>query len=173
MALNNKFVLLLATLSAVLLTSSCKMSYKMNGSWIDYNKTKTISIATFANTAELVYPPFAVDFSQALRDTYMKNTRLQVLNKNGDMQLEGEITEYYLTPLAISTDNYASQTKLTVTINVRYTSKANQADDFERKYSALRTFHSSEMLTNVQDALLKEINEEICEKIFNDTAGKW
>lgn len=170
MALTKKLLLLIPL---ILLFSGCRISYKLNGSWIDYSKTKTISIATFANTAELVYPPFAVDFSQKLRDTYMRSTRLQVLNKNGDMQLEGEITEYYLTPLAISTDNYASQTKLTVTINVRYTNKSNQLDDFERKYTAFRTFDSSTLLTTVQDDLLKEISEEICDKIFNDTAGKW
>jgi hypothetical protein len=149
------------------------VSLKFNGAYIDYTKIKTISIVDFTNAAELVYAPLASEFTEKLRDVYTKNTRLQLLNKGGDLHLEGEITDYNLTPMAISADTYASQTKLTVTVNVRFTNSKNSEEDFEKKYTAYQTFESNVMLTDVQDELLKTIIDDITDNIFNDTAGKW
>lgn len=153
--------------------SSCSISYKFNGASIDYSKTRSISIADFTNTAELVYAPLAQEFSESLRDTYTKQTRLQLLKRGGDLHLEGEITGYQLTPLAISADTYASQTKLTVTINVRFSNKKSPDEDFEKSYSAFRTFDSNTLLTTIQDELLKLIIEDITDNIYNDTVAKW
>ena len=164
---------ILTIVFAVMLFSGCTISYKFNGAYIDYTKTKTISISEFTNTAELIYAPLTQQFSERLRDLYTRNTRLQVLKKAGDMHIEGEVTEYYLTPMAISADTYASQTKLTITINVRFTNNKNPEDDFEKKYSAYQTFDSSKLLNDVQDGLLKTIIEEIADNIYNDTVAKW
>ena len=164
---------ILTIVFAVMLFSGCTISYKFNGAYIDYTKTKTISISEFTNTAELIYAPLTQQFSERLRDLYTRNTRLQVLKKAGDMHIEGEVTEYYLTPMAISADTYASQTKLTITINVRFTNNKNPEDDFEKKYSAYQTFDSSKLLNDVQDELLKTIIEEIADNIYNDTVAKW
>lgn len=152
---------------------SCTISYKFNGASIDYSKTKTISISDFPNSAELVYAPLSQEFSERLRDTYSKQTRLQLLKKGGDLNIEGEITGYQLTPMAISADTYASQTKLTLTINVRFTNSKLPEDDFEKVYSVFRTFESNLMLNTVQDELLKEIIDEITDNIYNDTVAKW
>ena len=156
-----------------LMLVSCSVSYKFNGSSIDYTKTKTLSIFDFPNTAELVYPPLSQDFSEALRDSYTKQTRLQLLKKEGDLHLEGEITGYQLTPLAISADSYSSQTKLTLTIKVRFTNYKNPEEDFEKSYTSFQTFDSNLMLTTVQDALNKQMISDIVDNIYNDTVAKW
>jgi hypothetical protein len=172
----NKRVYFIKLFSAIVFSfifSSCTISYKLNGASIDYSKTKTIAIADFPNTAELIYPPLSQYFSETLRDTYSKQTRLQLLKKGGDLNLEGEIIGYQLTPMAISADSYASQTKLTLTVNVRFSNNKNPDDDFERKYSAFQTFDSSKMLTDVQDDLMKVMVAEITDQIYNDTVAKW
>lgn len=163
----------LCVLFLVLSLVSCKISYKFNGASIDYTKTRTISIADFPNNAELVYPPLSQYFSEALRDAYTKQTRLQLVKKGGDLSLEGEIVGYQLTPLAISADSYASQTKVTLTINVRFSNSKNPEEDFEKKYSAFQTFDSSKMLTDVQDELMQQMVAEIVDNIYNDTVAKW
>ncbi len=180
MELNNKFFKIKNSLLGVIVfipvlsfLSSCSISYKFNGASIDYSKTKSISIADFTNTSELVYAPLALEFSEKLRDIYSKQTRLQLLKRSGDMHLEGEITGYQLTPLAISADTYASQTKLTVTINVRFSNKKNPEDDFEKSYTAFRNFDSNTLLTTIQDELLKFIIDDITDNIYNDTVAKW
>ena len=153
--------------------ASCTIAYKFNGASIDYSKTRTISISDFPNTAELIYPPLSQEFTEALRDTYGKQTRLQLLKKGGDMNIEGEIIGYLLTPMAISADSYASETKLAMTINVRFSNNKNPEDDFEKHYTAYQTFDSSRMLTDVQDELMKVMITEITESIYNDTVAKW
>jgi len=167
-------LLILSVVFSIIAISSCTIvPYKFNGSNIDYTKTKSISIADFINIAELVYAPLSQEFTEKLRDLYAKSTRLQLLKKSGDMHIEGEIVEYQLTPMAISADTYASQTKLTVTINVRFTNSKSPEDDFEKKYSAFQTFDSNSLLTEVQDDLLKTMIEEITDNIYNDTVAKW
>ncbi|MDD4971571.1 MAG: LptE family protein [Paludibacter sp.] len=164
---------LLAALIVSLFIVSCSISYKFNGSSIDYTKTKSISISDFPNTAELVFPPLSQEFSEALRDSYTKQTRLQLIKRGGDLHLEGEIVGYQLTPLAISADSYASQTKLTLTIKVRFSNNKNPEEDFEKSYSTFQTFDSSILLNTVQDALMKQMITDIVDNIYNDTVAKW
>lgn len=168
----NALALLVFVLSVVMV--SCTISYKFNGSSIDYSKTRSISITDFPNVAELVFPPLSSEFSESLRDVYAKQTRLQLLKKGGDLHLEGEIVGYQLTPLAISADSYSSQTKLTMTVNVRFTNNKNPEEDFsDKKYTAYQTFDSSRMLTDVQDELMKTMIADIVDNIYNDTVAKW
>ena len=87
---------------------SCLISFKFNGASIDYTKTKSIAIADFPNNAALVHPPLANDLSEGIRDIYTKQTRLTVNRRGGDLELEGEITGYDLTPMAVSADSSAS-----------------------------------------------------------------
>ncbi len=165
-----KFIIVLAVF---FLFTSCTISYKFNGASIDYTKTKSISITDFPNTAELIYPPLSQEFSETLRDTYSKQTRLQLLKKGGDLNIEGEITGYQLTPMAISVDSYSAETKLTITIKVRFSNIKNPEDDFDKSYTAYQNFDSSRMLSDVQDELMKVMVKEIADNIYNDTVAKW
>lgn len=168
-----KLVKLIVVLIVFLFINSCTISYKFNGASIDYTKTKSISITDFPNTAELIYPPLSQEFAETLRDTYSKQTRLQLLKKGGDMNLEGEITGYQLTPMAISADSYSAETKLTITIKVRFSNNKNPEDDFEKSYTAYQNFDSSRLLSEVEDELMKIMVKEIADNIYNDTVAKW
>ncbi len=176
MALNNSQKILAAVFTLVfsLILNACTVSYKFNAGMIDYTKIKSISIADFPNMAEgSMYPMLSQEFSEAVRDIFTRQTRLQILRTGGDMHLEGEITGYQLTPMAISADSYSSETKLTLTVKVRFSNNKQPEEDFEKSYSAFQTFSSNLMLNDVQGELLKAIITDISESIYNDTAGKW
>jgi hypothetical protein len=160
---------LLISIAAV----SCSISYKLNGSSIDYSTIKTISISDFPNNANLVYPPLAQNFNVALKNIFSTRTRLQAVQRNGDLQIEGEITDYKLTPLSIQSNALAAQTQLTLTIKVRFTNTKNSKDSFESSMSASQTFDSSQLLTTVQDALLTTMIKELTEDIYNQSVAKW
>ncbi len=151
----------------------CSISYKFNGASIDYSKTKSISIADFPNNAALVYAPLSNNLSEAIRDLYQRQTRLEVLRRGGNLELEGEITGYTLTPMAVSADSYAAETKLTMTVRVRFTNNIAPEESFEKTYTAFQTFDSSRMLNDVQDELCNAMITEISESIYNDTVAKW
>jgi hypothetical protein len=158
---------------AALIAASCTISYKFNGASIDYSKVKSITVADFTNQATLVNPSLANNFNDALKDAYSKQTRLSQVSRGGDLQVEGEIITYTLTPLSIGSDAYAAETRLTLGIRVRYTNNTNNEEDFERTFSANRTFPSSSTLEDVQDQLCEEMISEIVDQIFNATVANW
>ena len=160
-------------LALTLAINSCSISYKFNGASIDYSKTRSISVADFPNNAALVYAPLSNNLSDAIRDIYQRQTRLEVLRRGGNLELEGEITGYTLTPMAVSADSYAAETKLTLTVRVRFTNNIAPEESFEKTYSAYQTFDSSRMLNDVQDELCNTMITEIAESIYNDTVAKW
>ena len=164
---------LLILLLCALGLQSCSISYKFNGASIDYSKIRSIAIAEFPNNAALVYPALSADLTQGIRDIYQRQTRLEVSRKSGDLELEGEITGYALTPMAISADSYAAETKLTITVKVRFTNNVNPEESFDKTYSAYQTFESSQMLSDVQEELCNAMIKEIAENIYNDTVARW
>ena len=160
-------------IAVVLLLPSCVISYKFNGASIDYSKTKTISIADFPNVAPLVYAPLSNTLSDGIRDLFQRQTRLEQVRRGGNLEIEGEITGYALTPMSVSSDSYAAETKLTITVKVRFTNNVAPEESFEKTYTAYQTFDASLMLNDVQDELCNTMITEIAELIYNDTVAKW
>lgn len=164
-------IILIAILGIAL--NSCVISYKFNGASIDYSKTKTISIADFPNVAALVHPPLSANLSDGIRDLFQRQTRLEQVRRGGNLELEGEIIGYQLTPMAVSADSYAAETKLTLTVRVRFTNNVSPEESFEKNYTAFQTFDASQMLNDVQDELCSTMIQEIADQIYNDTVAKW
>ena len=160
-------------LAYLIMLNACTISYKFNGASIDYSTTKTISIADFPNMAALVHPPLSNNLSDGIRDLFQRQTRLEQVRRGGNLELEGEITGYTLTPMAVSADSYAAETKLTITVKVRFTNNVAPEESFEKTYSAYQTFDSSQMLVDVQDELCNTMITEIADQIYNDTVAKW
>lgn len=169
--LKNKIIALFFLAMALLV--SCSISYKFNGASIDYTKVKTISIKDFPNQASLVYPVLSQMFTDKLKDIYIRQTRLEMVKDNGDLDIEGEIIGYELAAMAVKEDAYASRTKLTITVRVRYTNQSKPEEDFEQSFSAYREFDANQMLQQVQEELCTEITEELVDQIYNATVANW
>ena len=115
----------------------------------------------------------APEFTEELRDIYIRQTRLEQVKSNGDLALEGEVTGYDFTPMAVKEDAIASQTRLTITVRVRYMNNTNPDEDFEQSFSAYREFDSNLMLQQVESSLCAEIIEEIVDQVYNATVANW
>ena len=168
-----KSVLFFAFAGICILMESCSISYGFDGASIDYNTTKTLYLANFPNQAQLIYPPLEQRFNEDLKDVFIRNTRLQLVNQNADLEIEGEIIGYELTPMAVQEDAFASETRLTMTGRMRYRNNKVEGQDKEETISAYRNFPSDRLLTDVQDQLIKELSGEIIDQIFNATMSNW
>jgi hypothetical protein len=155
--------------------TACSISYKFNGSSIDYTKTKTIAFENFPNrSAGFVWGPMESMFNTQLQDTYMQQTRLQQVNRNGDLTLSGEITNYDAINKGVGSDGYSTMAELRMTVKVNFTSKANPTENFEnRTFTASREYDSSNQLSAVQDELVTQMIKEIVDQIFNATVANW
>ena len=157
----------------LLIATACSISYKFNGASIDYTKVKTITISDFTNQASYVNPTLAPEFTEELKDIYIRQTRLEQVTSNGDLALEGEVTGYDFTPMAVKEDALASQTRLTITVRVRYMNNTNPDEDFEQSFSAYREFDSNLMVQQLESSLCAEIIEEIVDQVYNATVANW
>ena len=160
-------------LAATLLLTACSVSYKFNGASIDYNKTKTIQINDFPIRSAYVWGPMAPLFNNALKDQFANHTRLIQVRRNGDLKIEGEITQYQQRNKSVSAEGYSAQTELSMTVNVRFTNNVNHAEDFERQFTATSTYETTQSLNSVQDELVTQMCKEICDQIFNATVANW
>ena len=78
-----------------LIMVACKVSLGLAPiSSIDYSKVHTMQIVDFQNHADYVYGPLATTLNDQMKDLFMRQTRLSLVNNNGDIVIEGEITGY-------------------------------------------------------------------------------
>ena len=168
-------LLLLIIISPLLLLTGCKPVLTFNGSILNYDIYKTIYVSEFPIRASLVYPPLQQTFENEILNYVTRQTKLQIADNpnNADINLTGEITGYSLSPQAVGTDAYATETRLTISVRVKYTDNKNSANNIDQTFSAYRQFSSSLMLTDVQDELCQQISEELATLIFNSTLGNW
>ncbi len=170
--MKTRIVILLACIIGCFSTA-CVPSFKLNGSALDYTVYKTIRVSEFPIRAALVYAPLQQIFENKLLDYVQRNTRLQITDGASDLEIEGEITGYSLSPQAVTEDAYASKTRLTITVRVKYIDNRKDTNNVDQSFSAYRDFDATELLIDVQDQLCEEICNDLVDLIFNATLGNW
>ncbi len=157
----------------VMMTASCKVSYKFNQSSIDYTKTKTITIVDFPIRSSYVWGPMQTIFNNELKDQFANHTKLSLVKRNGDLKIEGEITQYSQRNKSVSSEGYSAQTELSMTVNVRFTNNVNHKEDFERQFTSTTSYETTQSLASVQEELVTQMVKDITDQIFNATVANW
>jgi len=134
---------------------------------------KTFSIKYFNKTASLGPASLSQTFTETLKDKFITQTNLTSTDKNGDLVFEGTITNYTVAPIAIQQNEQAAQNRLTITVNVKFTNEKNEKQNFEQSFTRYSDFNSSTNITQVEDALIKDINSQLVDDIFNKAVINW
>jgi hypothetical protein len=135
---------------------------------------KTFQVNYFQNNAPLVQPGIERTFTLKLQDIIQNQTNLNLVRTNGDLTYEGEITNYNITPMAATADLTAAQNRLTITVNVRYTNKNNEKDNFEKPFSFYYDYPGDQQLIGSSlTTALDVIFERITQDVFNESLAKW
>jgi len=148
------------------------VTYSFTGASIPVS-AKTISIDYFENNADFINPTLSETLTTALRNRFMSQTNLTLIPSNGDLQFEGQITNYKTTPQAIQSDDVAALTRLTVTVRVKFTNLIEPDKSFETTFTAYEDYNSDLDLISVQDGLIETINEILVDDIFNKAVVNW
>ncbi|MEZ4779657.1 MAG: LptE family protein [Flavobacteriaceae bacterium] len=160
-------------LITVILLQGCG-AYSFTGADIDYNSTKTFQVNNFVNNAPIVEPTVARNFTIELQDLLLNQTSLDLVNTNGDLLYEGEIVQYYTSPITATSQNTAAQNRLTVAVNVRFFNTKDSTKDFEERFSFYYDYGGSTQLIGSQlDDALSIIFERITQDIFNKSLANW
>lgn len=150
---------------------SCSGGYSFTGG--DVGAAETISIDRFNNVAPLVNPKLSQQFTESLQELLVRQTPLALIKVNGDLSFSGEIVGYEVKSEAPGANDQISQSRLSMTVKVRFKNFLDPEKDFEQNFSSYRNFPASSDLSSVEDALVDEIIEEMVEKIFNRSLVNW
>ena len=167
------YIYIIGVILMVGIVTACSVSYKFNGASIDYTKTKTIQIADFPIRSTYVWGPMGPMFNNALKDEFASHTRLQQVKRNGDLKIEGEITQYSQRNKSVSSEGYSAQTELSITVNVRFTNNVNHNEDFERQFTSSKSYDTTQSLSSVQEELVNQMFKDLVDQIFNATVANW
>jgi hypothetical protein len=175
MVWNKKYIHGTWLIALAMVMMGCRVSLGLAPiSSIDYNLVKTMQIVDFQNHADYVYGPLATTLNDQMKDLFMRQTRLSLVNNGGDIVIDGEITGYNQFNEAIDASGYSSKVRLTLTVKVSYTNNTNHEEDFEnRTFTAFQTYDATQLLTAVQDQLIAVMVKDISEQIFNSTVANW
>lgn len=155
-----------------ILFSSCIGGYSFTGASIS-PETKTYSVDQFSNRASIIQPMLASDLTLALINKISSGSNLQSVNNDADISFKGTIISYNVTPVSIQGDDKAAKNRLTITIKVVCVNRKDKKMDFTQNFSKFRDYDSSLSLSDVEEALIKQINEELVEDVFNKAFVNW
>ena len=160
------------TASLLALASGCTVKYSLSGASIPPD-AKTFSVAYFPNNAPMVAPILSATLTDALVDKFSRQTRLTQVEEGGDFAFEGEITGYSSTTASVSSNDYALQNRLTITVKVRFTNAVDETMSFNKNFSAYSDYDATRLLNEVEQELITEIVDQLVTDIFQAAASNW
>jgi hypothetical protein len=166
-----KLKIKIITILTLFLLVSCNVKYNFTGT--GKINAKTFQVNYFQNNAEIVEVGIERTFTQKLQNTIQNQTNLDLVTSGGDLFYEGEIVEYRITPMAANANQQSSQNRMTITINVRYSSKNSEDDNFEKRFSFFHDYDANLLPSAVLNEALEIIYERITQDIFNESLAKW
>lgn len=159
-------------LAMILLLAGCSVRVTFKGSSVPDN-VRIASVQYFENRAPYINPTLSQNFTEALKDRITSESRLIVRPGVGDVDFSGEIVGYDTRPMAIQANALSQETRLTVSIKVRYQNFKNPRQNWESTFSAYQDFPSEQNITAIEDELVKQIIDELTENIFNKAFADW
>ncbi len=152
---------------------ACSGGYSFTGG--DVGDAETVSIAFFPNYSDLVQPQLSQMFTEALKDIFVQQTPLELVERGGDLHFEGSITEYVVKPISAQASEIGqvAQNRLTISVNVIFTNKLDDKKSFEKKFSRFEDFDASADFNQVETSLMEVINQQLVENILNQSIGSW
>lgn len=166
-----KLVSILSFIATAMLVSGCWI-YSFSGTSIQPD-VKTICIEPVENKAMKVNPTLANTLFESMCDKYKKLTSLEQVEDQGDLYVLATIESYQVSATAVTADEYAAMSRLTVTVKVKFTNEKHPEENFEKSFAAYEDYNSDNSLDSVEAGLCDTIVEKLVEDIFNATVANW
>ena len=133
----------------------------------------TFQVEDFENSAPNA--PAAIDqtFSEALKSKIRNESRLRLVSNNPDIIFKGSVNRYRITSESPQEGNTVAFNKLTIGVQVEYTSTKNEDDNWKQSFSFYIDFDSNADFQSQQDAFIEEIFKQITEDVFNKSFTNW
>lgn len=133
------------------------------------------SLKTLENNAPNAPLSYAANLSESIKDGIQNNTRLALVGdpKKAQVQIEGEITNYSITPIALQEGDNAAQNRLTISVKFDVFITAPEEDKMTLVSNRYVDYSSTQDLSSVEATLLEEINSQIVQDVINKLLSNW
>lgn len=160
-------IILVLTLSI----SSCKI-YRFTDASVDPN-WKTFSMAQTINIATLQNPNAAPNFTESLKNKFLRDTRLVLNRENGDLEFSATITEYNIDPVSITNTETTAQNRLNISIKIDCINQKDNKKSFSQTFRDGENYDANKQFSDVENGLVNTIYDRLTQQIFNRTFGNW
>lgn len=167
------FCLLLITSSSL---SSCGV-YSFSGVAIN---AKSISIAEFYNNTDLGPANIGQTFTNKLKDYMLQNTSMAIVQENGELQMEGIITDFRIADVAptagatVNDRDASALSRLTITVKVTYVNDGDDSMSFrDKSFSFYENVDNTLSPDAISEAVINRILDQIILDIFNASVANW
>ena len=163
---------LLGIIAISLVLGGCSIKYSFTGASIP-PEAKTVSVDFFQNTAAQVNPTLSNYFTEQLKERYINQTSLNMVDELGDFAFSGQITNYTVTPVAIQGSETAAQNRLTISVHVKFVNAIDSKASFDKSFSQYEDYNSDLNFVDVEEELMRSIVTKLIDNIFNESAANW
>nr|ABC25368.1 conserved hypothetical protein [uncultured marine bacterium Ant29B7] len=125
------------------------------------------------NESDLVNPQLAQLLTTTLQDVMARQTPLDLIVRDGDLQFSGRIIAYDVRSDAPGANDQVAQSRLSVSVAIDFINLLDDTKNFKQSFNVYRNFPASQTLSQVEDVLVDEIVMELCEKVFNRALVQW
>lgn len=150
---------------------SCHV-YSFTGASIDPS-VKSFTIKPFTNQASIVVPGLTQSLTDDLRNKILSNSSLNQATSNGDLEYSGAVTQYTVAPSAATAAQVASLNRLTISVQVDFTNHKNDKQSWSQTFSRYADYNTQQNLNTIQNDLIKQINDQLVDDIFNKSLVNW
>ncbi|MCC8408428.1 LPS assembly lipoprotein LptE [Mucilaginibacter sp. UR6-1] len=167
-------VFFVAMTGLMLLSQSCSIT--LNGASIPA-ELKTINIEFFENNAPLVVSNLSQDFTEGLKARIRSQSRLNIVrDPAANATMSGSIVNYTITPVSVEATNpntppIANASRLSITVNVKYTNEIDKKYNFEQQFTKYQDFQGD--ISSREQTLIQNIIRQLVDDIFNKAFANW
>ena len=133
------------------------------------------SLTNLENTAPNSPINFSGYLSDKIRDGIQNNTRLKLSStpNSGELRLEGSISNYIITPIAVQTGDNVSKNRLTVTCNIKINITSPKEQEMIVNSTRFADFPTDKNLSEVESELNELISQQIVQDVINKILSNW
>ena len=134
---------------------------------------ETVSVAFIENNAPVVAPTLSPTLTDKLRNLFISQTKLNLLEEGGDFDITGQVINYSVAPVGASDNSTASKNRLTITVRMKMVSEKAPNLEFDQRFTQFEDFDANTSLADVEASLIESITDNLAQEVFNKAALNW
>ena len=155
----------------ILTLTQCGL-YSFNGVSIPAD-VQTVSVGYIENHASLVAPELSPTLTDKLRQKFLTQTNLQLIDASGDFDITAEVTGYSVNIVGAQDNSSAAVNRLQISVKAKMKCPKSPKLEFDQTFTQFEDFDANKSLTDVESDLIQSISVNIVQEIFNKATLNW